>query len=362
MQPAKPPYFSNDGYEQNGCRPVVMAFGRDLTIVVFQMLVLSGILTLLTGSEFMFQLRYSLAIGISVLVATYLLTLASGACTPNWKIAVVAILIGTTTGIIAGSIANDLNPLSLLENRQFLITMLLVSIACGTAISYFFYSHGAIAATTAALRQEELERISYQQRLTEANFKVLQAQIEPHFLFNTLSNIISLIRTQPDKAEQMLGNFTEYLRAALHQTRSGSIALHAELATIRAYLDIMQVRMEKRLMYQITIQPDVEDVMLPPLLIQPLVENAIVHGIEPCPEGGIITVTAGIEGGMLILVVSDTGVGISTSGSAGVGMANIRERLHSFYHGEALFQVKPVLPHGTTVRLAIPISAGDLNA
>lgn len=342
-----------------GERAPFSGFLKDLFIVVLLMIALSGVLTVLMGTGFMFNLRYSLAIGISVLLLSHLLMMKQGRCNLDWVTSGVAISAGSGLGILIGTLANGMNPLMLLEKHPTLLpALLLVSLVCGPAISYFFYTRKVIAETTAALRQEELERISHEQRLTEANFRVLQAQIEPHFLFNTLSNVLSLISTRPDQAEQMLGNFTEYLRASLQQTRSDRIELKDELATIRSYLDIMTVRMGNRLRYYIDVPPELLQVMVPPLLMQPLVENAVEHGIDPKPEGGVITVHAERDGDMLILEISDTGDGITSSDSMGVGMTNIRDRLQLLYHEQASFRVKVNSPRGTTVRLTIPMETG----
>lgn len=332
---------------------------RDLFIVITLMFVLAGLLNHLLEGGYFFNLRYCLAIGLSITLASHSLMKWRSAENLNWQTSLAAILIGTATGIVIGTFANGLNPVSLFEKHPgLLLALLVVSLICGPAISYFFYSQTTISETAAALRLEEIGRISYEQRLTEANFKILQAQIEPHFLFNTLSNVLSLIPTEPEKAEQMLSDFTTYLRASLQQTRSVRIRLEDELATVRAFLDIMAVRMESRLRYRIEVQSELLSVMVPPLLIQPLVENAVQHGIDPKPEGGSIVIKAGSSGGALILEISDSGNGIASSTPMGVGMSNIRERLNLFYNGEAAFQVLPNTPHGTTVRLTIPMITG----
>lgn len=331
-------------------------------MVVLLMLVLAGLLTALLEPGYLFHLRYTLAIGVSILLISHLLMAWRRTSHLDWMTSGSAITMGTGLGILLGTLANGADQLLLFEKHpNLLVTILLVSLVFGPAISYYFYSRGVIAETMAALHQEELERISSEQRLTEANFRMLQAQIEPHFLFNTLSNILSLIRTRPDTAEQMLGNFTDYLRASLQQTRVDRISLQEELAIVRSYLDIMTVRMEKRLQYHIDVPPELDNVMVPPLLIQPLVENAVKHGIEPKAEGGVITVHAERESDMLILEVIDTGEGISPLSSMGVGMTNIRDRLQLLYQGRASLQVRVSDPQGVTVRLTILLDAGNAH-
>jgi len=354
------PTFPESGRAKNDASPTSPRnMGRDILIVIALMFLLAGVINLVLERGYFFNLRYCLAIGLSITLSSHLLMKWSGAYTLNRRKSLAAILFGTVLGIAIGTMANGINPVVMIERYPgLLLSLLVVSLICGPAISYYFYSQATISETAAALRQEEIERISYEQRLTEAEFKILQAQIEPHFLFNTLSNVLSLIPTQPDKAEQMLSDFTIYLRASLQQTRSDSIRLEDEVATVRSFLGIMAVRMGERLRYHIEVPPELFSIMVPPLLIQPLVENAVEHGIEPRSEGGSITIKASSSGGMLILEISDSGNGIASSSPLGVGMGNIRERLNLLYKGEASFQVLPNTPCGAVVRLIIPMITG----
>lgn len=334
---------------------------RDFAINIVLMFLLAGLLYILAGN-FMIQLRYSLAISISTMSACHVIMALRGTRRLDWKTLGGAMVTGMLPGIFIGIWLNGHTPYEIqTQCSSGLLSVLTISLICTLSFSYFFHSRQVIAETAAALRQQELERVTAEKQLAEANLRVLQAQIEPHFLFNTLSNILSLISTNPDKAERMLGNFTGYLRASLQQTRAERIELQDEMATVRAFLEIMAVRMEKRLTYLIDVPAELYTLMIPPLLLQPLVENAVEHGIDPLPEGGTITVRAKRDGNMLALEVSDSGDGIKTSNSMGVGMANIRERLKLLYHGEAGFQVKVAVPHGTTVHLTIPIGSGGAH-
>jgi sensor histidine kinase YesM len=342
-------------------RSRIFLFFRDMVLNIILMFLLAGLLYVLEG-EFMVQLRYCLAIGMSTKLAADVIMFLRGIEKPDLKTLVGAIIFGMLPGMFIGILLNGHGPYVFdARYSSGLLTLLAVSLISTLTISYFFQSRTVIAETTAALRQKELERILSQHQLNEANLRVLQAQIEPHFLFNTLSNILSLISTDPDKAERMLSNLTEYLRASLQQTRAERIELQDELATVRAFLEIMAVRMEKRLTYHIDVPPELFAMMIPPLLLQPLVENAVEHGIDPKPEGGTINVRAERDGDMLALEISDNGDGIKESNRLGVGMANIRERLKLLYHGKANFQVKVAVPHGTTIRLTIPIESGGAH-
>lgn len=351
------PHMTNAHTNSEQQRSRIFLFFRDMVINIILMFLLAGLLYILAGN-FMIQLRYGLAISISTMLACHVIMALRGMRRLDWKTICGAMVTGMLPGIFIGTWLNGHSPSDMhTQHPSALLTVLAIAMICTVGFSYFFHSRQVIAETAAELRQQELERVTAEQQLTEANLRVLQAQIEPHFLFNTLSNILSLISTNPDKAERMLSNFTGYLRASLQQTRAERIELQDELATVRAFLEIMAVRMEKRLTYLIDVPPELYGVLIPPLLLQPLVENAIEHGIDPKPEGGTITVWAERDGDMLTLEVSDSGDGIKESNRLGVGMANIRERLKLLYHGKAGFQVKVAVPHGTTIRLTIPIES-----
>jgi signal transduction histidine kinase len=224
-----------------------------------------------------------------------------------------------------------------------------VTVAAGAAGTWFFWNRH---------RAAEMER----QRI-EAQLKALQAQIEPHFLFNTLANLDALIRTDPDRARAMLGHLNDYLRATLAATRRESSTLADEFALLRGYLEVQHVRMGERLRFSLELPDALAQADLPPMLLQPLVENALKHGIEPKVEGGEVKVSAREEQGRLLLEVADTGRGrgnrsgiagssADTAGT-GVGLANVRERLAVAFPG-AQFEAGPNTAGGYTVRLSIP--------
>jgi signal transduction histidine kinase len=216
-----------------------------------------------------------------------------------------------------------------------------------------------IQAETLAARQNEL--ISETARLlAEARLQALQAQIEPHFLYNTLANVLSLIDTQPVLARHMLERFIAYLRASLLASRAGETTLGAEAELIAAYLEVLTVRMGARLRYRIEIDPALRDLRIAPMLLQPLVENAINHGLEPKIEGGEVILSARMEQEMLCISITDTGVGLSSStapkkSGGGVGMSNLRERLHNLYAGSAKLQLIENQPSGLSARLFLPL-------
>ena len=189
----------------------------------------------------------------------------------------------------------------------------------------------------------------------------MQAQVEPHFLFNSLASIDHLIETDPPRASQMQKNLIALLRASMPTMREanangGVRDLSRELAVIRPYLEILKVRMEERLQTEIDVPEGLLSAEFPPMMIQGLVENAIKHGLEPKAEGGKLTVKAEIVHGKLAVTVADTGLGFgraATSGT-GVGLANIRERLQLLHGNRASVTVTENTPSGTVVTITVP--------
>jgi PAS domain S-box-containing protein len=210
-------------------------------------------------------------------------------------------------------------------------------------------------AENARLREQELKRISAERQLVETELRMLQAQIEPHFLFNTLAHIISLIQTEPDSAANMLQYLTDTLRVSLLRTREETSILRHEMDLLRNFLRIQAMRLEPRLSFDFEIPDELLDLPFPPLLLQPLVENAVIHGIEPNLKGGSISITAERTGAFLRLRVIDTGRGLSNANSGGVGLANVRERLHALYGKKARLILSENIPCGTTAALEVPI-------
>lgn len=190
---------------------------------------------------------------------------------------------------------------------------------------------------------------------TEAQLSALRAQINPHFLFNALTTIGYLIKSSPDKAFATLMKLTSLLRGVLRS--SGEFcSLGEEIKLIEDYLDIEKARFEERLEVCIEIPEDLRSLRIPTLLLQPLVENAVKHGISHLEKGGRVGITAHRENGSLVLSVSDTGAGFAAvdSDGAGIGLNNIRQRLESYYNGKAALDISSAADTGTVVEVRIP--------
>jgi Histidine kinase/Histidine kinase-, DNA gyrase B-, and HSP90-like ATPase len=216
------------------------------------------------------------------------------------------------------------------------------------------------AEVKAAQAVETAEAESLKRQVMEARMAAMQAQVEPHFLFNTLASIDHLIETDPNRASKMQKNLITLLRASMPTMREasdgGARALGRELAVIRPYLEILKVRMEERLTTEINVPNGLLSAAFPPMMIQTLVENAIKHGLEPKPEGGHLKVAAEVVHGKLAVTVADTGVGFGKAATAGtgVGLANIRERLELLYGKQATLVVAENQPSGTVITVTVP--------
>jgi signal transduction histidine kinase len=231
-----------------------------------------------------------------------------------------------------------------------------------SAILKIAYKGRMQAEVKAAVATETAESEQLKRQVVEARMAAMQAQVEPHFLFNTLASIDHLIETDPPRASQMQKNLIALLRASMPTMRENHPTAHnlgREMAVIRPYLEILKVRMEDRLQTQIDVPDGLLSADFPSMMIQSLVENAIKHGLEPKAEGGTLRVKAEIVHGKLAVTVADTGLGFGKAATAGtgVGLANIRERLQLLYGNKASMTIGENTPSGTVVTITVPYQA-----
>jgi Histidine kinase/Histidine kinase-, DNA gyrase B-, and HSP90-like ATPase len=243
---------------------------------------------------------------------------------------------------------------------DFLTDLALIWIL-GSIVIKATYKGRLQAEVKAAQATETAEAEALKRQVVEARMAAMQAQIEPHFLFNTLASIDHLIETDPKRASVMQKNLIALLRASMPTMRETQDSraprdLGRELAVIRPYLEILKVRMEERLQTVIDVPDGLLSAEFPGMMIQTLVENAIKHGLEPKPEGGTLTVKAEIVHGKLAVSVADTGLGFGKAATAGtgVGLANIRERLQLLHGTQASLKVAENQPSGTRVTVSVP--------
>jgi sensor histidine kinase YesM len=261
-------------------------------------------------------------------------------------------------GIALGNaILQGRNPLHYIDNLAYLSNVAPFALAMALLMLVMTtVGQRRAQAEVQMLRQRE-EITATAQLLAEARLRALQAQIEPHFLYNTLANVLSLIDTRPDQARHMLERFIDFLRASLHASRAESATVGAELDLAAAYLDVLAVRMGKRLRYRIEADDAVRASPIAPMLIQPLVENAVMHGLEPKIDGGTIVLRARSDGAGLTVEVMDDGVGIGNAPprtGGGVGMANVKARALSVHGAAAQVQLLDNPGGGAIVRLLLP--------
>ena len=201
----------------------------------------------------------------------------------------------------------------------------------------------------------ELERSELARQALDARMRLLSAQVQPHFLFNTLANVQALVETGSPRAAQLLQALTSYLAAAVPRLDDAAATLGQELELVRAYLELMQMRMPDRLQFALHTDPRASELRCPPMTLLTLVENAVRHGIDPSVEGGRIDVSAAVHAGRCHLTVADTGVGLQATGRGlGTGLAGLRERLQLVFGGDAKLLLSEVEPHGVRVELDFP--------
>jgi signal transduction histidine kinase len=248
-------------------------------------------------------------------------------------IAVSGTVLGTALSLSAYSWLSDSNAWGLFVTHRAAQTVFLSFVMVVAVTNWFWWR--------LRVRQDALVH-----QTMEAQLRLLQGQIEPHFLFNTLANVQSLIDRDTPRAKQMLETFTDYLRASLGQLSETDSTLAAELAMIGSYLELLQIRMEERLHFEIDASDAALRATLPTLMLQPLVENAIEHGLESKIEGGRVRICARVVDGQLDIRVDDDGLGFDgphrpRRQGAGMALANIRERLHSRYGAKPTLTLTP---------------------
>ncbi|WP_280154971.1 histidine kinase [Piscinibacter sp. XHJ-5] len=276
---------------------------------------------------------------------------------PGWPWMVGIVIAGTILGYTAGTaLGNWFTGLRMpglaVDSVQQALALLLFAMVPSVAMTYFFYSRERLASS-------EAQAQTAQRQAAENQLKLLESQLEPHMLFNTLANLRVLIGIDPPRAQAMLDRLIAFLRATLEASRSGSHSLATEFARIADYLELMKVRMGERLQPRLELPRELADVTVPPLLLQPLVENAIKHGLEPHVGGGRLIVSAAREGDALVLRVRDTGAGLSDASGDGThfGLRQVRERLATLHGGAASLDLAAAsdAEGGTLATVTLPL-------
>jgi len=255
----------------------------------------------------------------------------------SWK----KLLLVSLLALVLGGISHHPNPVLALIVASFIVK----AVAGGKRRAELTADEATKRAET-----EQLERT-----VLEARMEALQAQIEPHFLFNTLASIDQLIQTDPPRASKMQQSLIRYLRSAMPQMREGSrSSLGQQVNLCSAFLEIMAVRMEERLQPVVSVPEGLKSAVFPSMMLQTLVENAIKHGLEPKTEGGRLEIGAEIVDGQLAVHVLDTGIGFMPKGEGGVGLANVRERLKALFKDRAELIITVPPAGGTCATIKVP--------
>lgn len=322
-----------------------------LATLVFNALI-AGFLTALDfGGGFVVNLVFAQCIGLSILALVQgVLRLPAD---KGWRVALVAAAI-VLGALLGGMLARLLTGVKASPDGSHEIQSLLIGLVFGSIAAVFFWLRERNIRLKADLHARELAHLEAEKQGLVAQLRMLQAQIEPHFLFNSLANVGALIDANPKLAARMLEALIRYLRSSLTRTREASGTLGDEVALLKDYLEVLKIRMGERLTYQFLVSPDLLGHAFPPMLLQPLVENAIRHGLEPKIEGGALSVSAELNGGQVKVSVIDNGLGFSGTSASGFGLANVRARLTAIYGPEARLELQSKVGAGATAMLSLP--------
>lgn len=305
------------------------------------------------GDEFTVNLIFSYCIGFSIFIpcmATLRLARSRGGTMGGLALSIV---LGSAVGVALGMTLTGHGPEQ--WSSEHALQALLIGLMFGVGVSYLFYSRERMGRLESELKARELREAQAERARLDAQLRMLQAQIEPHFLFNTLANLAVLVRSDPARAERLLADLIAYLRATLQRTREAESTLGDEIELLRRYLDILGLRFGERLRVVFDVPESLLARPFPLLLLQPLVENAITHGIEPKVGGGELRIAAAAQDGRLRLTVSDSGAGLREGGTGtGYGLENVRGRLRALFGEDASLDVRGNPGGGVAATLEIP--------
>ena len=278
---------------------------------------------------------------------------------------IAAIAVAVVVGVLLVIVLKDYSLEYVRERWMVFAWNIVQAFLNGLLITLLFFVKFREARASAALHRAEAERNLLAKQAVEAELKLMQAQVEPHFLFNTLASVQFLTETDAAQANRLLGHLIAYLRAALPQFRAQSSTLGREIELAQAYLAILQMRMGPRLRFHVDLNPEVASHPFPPNMLISLVENAVKHGVEPSVDGGEISIAARREGDRVVVQVSDSGRGLEAAAASaiptagdGVGLSNVRERLAALFGSRARFTIEESEPRGARATIAIPYWSG----
>jgi sensor histidine kinase YesM len=277
---------------------------------------------------------------------------------PRWLMALVAIPLAAvlaTAVVYIVAVGGDLGELVTRKSRISGFTFTAISaLLVGLLIALPAQARDREQRVRAERLAFELERQRLEKQALDARLALLTAQIQPHFLFNTLANVQALVEAGSPRAPALLGSLIDYLRAAMPRLDAPTPLLADELRLVRAYLALMRMRMPDRLAFTIDVDPALEGQRFPPLALLTLVENAVRHGVDPLEDGGHIAIAGRLEGGEARLAVADDGRGLAEHAQPGTGLRNLRERLAAFFGPAARLELSERAPRGLRATIAWP--------
>ena len=346
--------------------PACLPTARQALIVTVFCLLLSWLLHLFSGTAYAAVLGRIGFLGAALLLAYS----AAGPLRPRWlslstaRLGAVVLMapLAALVLLLATRPSQYATPMAKTADIIGHIIMVVLAIVFGLLFSLLAMRGERRERERADRLQTELTKNTLERQLLDARLRLLQAQIEPHFLFNTLANVEALVASGSPNAGPVLRQLIAYLRAAMPRLNDGAATLEQELQLVRAYLELMHMRMPDRLQFDVASIAQATTLRFPPMALLTLVENAVRHGIDPGVAGGQIAVGAIIDeaGGKACVWVSDTGVGMAETAQPGTGLQNVRSRLQAVYGATARLELHAVAPHGVRAELHFQLP-GDLH-
>jgi len=281
----------------------------------------------------------------------------------KWTFFIRSFLLFAVSGFVGGVIAWGINDLLFGFNITHPWFYFILTSSLAVIFSFVVYGYLSIQIklrqTAEKLAQKEVNEQRLLNLKTKADLEALRAKVNPHFLFNTLNSIASLIPEDPDKAEEVLQKFSNLFRYSLDTSGESMVNLGKEVEFIREYLDVEKVRLAERLTYTIDIEAGMEQCEIPGMLLQPLVENSIKHGISASRNGGEIGLYCMENAGRCVITIKDSGIGFGKNSTEGFGISGVKERLRLQYKNDFEFDLDAA--NGVTIRISIPLKKGETN-
>jgi len=336
---------------------------RAIALTLVSSLVVAVVMNPIFELPFTVLLGRTLFVGFITLVARSAALVWRQRVVPPWVLQSVTVLCAATLATLAVYLLATGGDFSALVNHDGRIAGFVLISGTGTIVGLMLAlgalerqrdSEAKAMSLELALQRSRLERLA-----ADARLAVLTAQVEPHFLFNTLANVQALVETGSARAPAVLRSLIAYLKATMPRLDDGDAQLGREIALVRSYLELMHLRMPDRLSFTVEGDPALQGFPCPPMLLLTLVENAVRHGIDPSETGGSIAVTCRRDGDAVRLVVRDDGVGMGESAVPGTGLTNLRERLATFYGGAARLELTELAPHGLLAEILVDVPAAD---